>query len=117
MKERILVVGDSSEIAKSLKKKAQELGHKIHVGYNKITADNENDPQKSYVDTTDKESIENLLFMAMRKLGGIDHLVYTSGISEKRWSTEEQTWEEANRIIQINLTGAIYMTNNNFQKQ
>lgn len=109
MKERILLIGDSSEIAKSLRKKALEIGHEIHIGYNKITSDNKNDPTKTYVDTTDKESIENLVLMATRKLGGIDHLVYTSGISEERWSTEQQTWEEVNRIIQINLTGAIYI--------
>ena len=88
MGKNILLVGDSSEIAQSLKEKALENGYRIHVGYNTRNKDNENDPSKTYVDSTDYKSIDNLIFEARERLGGIDHLIYTSGISEKRWSTE-----------------------------
>lgn len=116
MGKRILLVGDSSEIAKSVKAKAISIGYKLHIGYNTRSVDNENNPIKTYVDTTNQKSIENLVLKAKEKLGEIDHLVYTSGISEERWATEQQTWEQVNKIIQINLTGAIYASTQ-FSKQ
>ena len=108
MEPRILLVGESSEISKSIRAKALKSGYSIHTGYNNRTTENENDPTKTYVDSTNPKSIENLILRAKTTLGDIDHLIYTSGISEKRWTTEEQSWEELNKIIQINLTGAIY---------
>ena len=109
----IIIVGATSGIGRKMAEVYAQRGHKVGItGRRKELLD---EIQKLYAhnietacfDVTGNESVPHLGSL-IKKLGGLDLLIYSSGIGEP---SKELNWELDKRTVDTNVNGFVEITN------
>lgn len=109
---RCLVVGAASGIGQATTDRLGRHGNRV------VTADlpsahwpNSHSPQPQLsVDIGDSHSVREAVEQAASRLGGLDVVINTAGILGKVQPSSQETLEEFDRLIRVNLTGAFALS-------
>ena len=114
-----IVTGGARGIGRSIVKEIAKKGIKVVINYNtskeqaeKLQIELENEGYKVEIykaDVSKREEVQELIKYTKNKFGNIDILVNNAGIDQFKLFTEI-TDEDWKNIIQTNLTGTFYMT-------
>lgn len=119
MKKTVLITGGARGIGKAIAIKFSKLGYKVVISYNKseqlakqLQSELSKENKDIYIckaDITKKDEIENLVEFALQSCGSIDVLVNNAGITKSNLFIEDSI-EDMNAIIEVNLMGTLNMT-------
>ncbi|QQQ64028.1 SDR family oxidoreductase [Paenarthrobacter ureafaciens] len=109
---RCLVVGAASGIGQAVADRFNRNGHTV------IRADlpgvhwprTDSDDYRISVDIGDSQSVDRAVDRASALLGGLDVVVNTAGILGKIQPSSEETIDEFDRLLRVNLTGAFALS-------
>ena len=109
---RCLVVGAASGIGRATAERLSRNGNRV-VSADLPTAHwpsrDGQQPQLS-LDIADPQSVRDAVEQAASLLGGLDVVINTAGILGKVQPSSEETVEEFDRLIRVNLTGAFALS-------
>lgn len=116
IKKSVLIIGASSDIGKETAKLFAQNGYNIIGTYNKTNINTLKESCEklgaeflSYkLDVTSYENITKIFEEIAKKSLYIDSVIYLAGVSEKENLLCDYTKEQIEKIINTNLTGAIY---------
>jgi NAD(P)-dependent dehydrogenase (short-subunit alcohol dehydrogenase family) len=109
---RCLVVGAASGIGQATAARLSRNGHQV------VSADlpsghwpgpDDHGPQLG-LDITDNQSVQDVVAHSVRLLGGLDVVINTAGILGKIQPSSEESVEEFDRLLRVNLTGAFALS-------
>ena len=119
MKKTVLITGAAKGIGRAIAIKFAKLDYKVVINYNKsyelakqLQSELLEENKDIYIckaDITKKEEIENLVNFTLEKCGSIDVLVNNAGISKANLFIEDSI-DEMNEIIAVNLMGTLNVT-------
>jgi NAD(P)-dependent dehydrogenase (short-subunit alcohol dehydrogenase family) len=109
---RCLVVGAASGIGQAAADRLSRNGNLViraDLPSARWPGNDSRYPQLS-VDIADSQSVQDAVVQAASLLGGLDVVVNTAGILGKVQPSSEETIEEFERLVRVNLTGAFALS-------
>jgi NAD(P)-dependent dehydrogenase (short-subunit alcohol dehydrogenase family) len=109
---RCLVVGAASGIGQAAADRLSRNGNVViraDLPFSRWPGKDGPHPQLS-VDIAESESVQDAVQQAASLLGGLDVVVNTAGILGKVQPSSEETIEEFERLVRVNLTGAFALS-------
>lgn len=109
---RCLVVGAASGIGQATAARLSMNGHRVvsaDLPSPQWPAPDARGPQLG-IDITDKRSVQDVVAQSVSLLGGLDAVINTAGILGKVQPSSEESVEEFDRLLRVNLTGAFILS-------
>jgi NAD(P)-dependent dehydrogenase (short-subunit alcohol dehydrogenase family) len=109
---RCLVVGAASGIGAATARRLGSNGHRV-IGADLPSSrwpDPRNTDTQLGIDITDNQSVQAVVVEAVSLLGGLDVVVNTAGILGKIQPSSEESVEEFDLLLRVNLTGAFALS-------